>query len=63
MLDIEKDLMILNSMIDNLRVLSTSEEITNTITGSALFGITETMNDHLKKIQNKIEEVYKNGNF
>lgn len=49
MLDIEIDLMILNSMIDNLRVLLASEEITNTITGSALFGITETMSNHLKK--------------
>ena len=63
MLDVEKDLWILNSMIDNLRMLSVSEEVADTMTGSALYGIAETMNDHLKKIQNSFEEVYKNDNF
>lgn len=63
MLEIETDLIMLQSMTDTLRVLSMSEEIEGTTTGSALFGITETIDDYLKKIESKIEEGYKNGNF
>lgn len=63
MSEFEKDLLMLESMINSLRVLSTSEEITDSMIESALFGITETMSDYLKELKNKIEEAYKNGNF
>lgn len=49
MLEIETDLIMLQSMTDTLRILSMSEEIEGTTTGSALFGITETIDDYLKK--------------
>lgn len=63
MSEFEKDLLMLESMINSLRVLSTSEEIADSMVESALFGITETMSDYLKELKNKIEEAYKNDNF
>lgn len=63
MLEFEKDLIILRSMIDNLGILSTSEEIDGTAFGSALFGIAEIMDYHIKKVENSFEEWCKNGNF
>nr|DAI10413.1 MAG TPA: hypothetical protein [Caudoviricetes sp.] len=63
MLEFEESLIILRSMIDNLGILSTSEEVDETAFGSALFGIAETMDYHIKKIENSFEEGCKNGNF
>ena len=55
MLEFEQNLMILRSMIDNLSILSTSEEVDETTFGSALFGIAETMDYHLKKLENSLK--------
>lgn len=54
MLEFEESLIILRSMIDNLGILSTSEEVDETAFGSALFGIAETMDYHLKKLENSL---------
>lgn len=63
MVEFEQNLIMLRCVIDSLAILSTSEEIADTTTGSALFGITEVMNNYLKKIENSFEEGCKNGNF
>ena len=56
MLEFEQNLMILRSMIDNLSILSTSEEVDETTFGSALFGIAETMDYHVKEMKKSFEE-------
>lgn len=63
MLEFEEDLILIRGMVDNLSILSTSEEVNGTAFGSALFGIAETMDYHIKKIENSFEEGCKNGNF
>ena len=62
MLEFEQNLLILRSMIDNLSILSTSEEVDETAFGSALFGIAETMDYHVKEMKKSFEEWCKNGN-
>ena len=54
MLEFEESLIILRSMIDNLGILSTSKEVDETAFGSALFGIAETIDYHLKKLENSL---------
>lgn len=55
MLEFEEDLILIRSMVDNLSILSTAEEVDGTTFGSALFGIAETIDYHLKKLENSLK--------
>ena len=54
MLEFEEDLILIRGMVDNLSILSTSEEVNGTAFGSVLFGIAETIDYHLKKLENSL---------
>lgn len=54
-LKIEENLLIMRCMIDNLRLISTSEELEQ-VPSSALFGIMLTMNKQLEEIETKLKE-------
>lgn len=55
MLEFEEDLILIRGMVDNLSILSTAEEVDGTTFGSALFGIAETIDYHLKKLENSLK--------
>lgn len=54
-LKIEENLLIMRCMIDNLRLISTSDEL-DEVPSSALFGIMLTMNTQLEEIETKLKE-------
>ena len=50
---IEDNLLLLRCMIDNIRLISVSEEVSDSI-GSVLFGIMLTMDNQMHDIENKL---------
>lgn len=52
-LKIEKNLLVMHCMIDNLRLIATSDEIEQVV-GSAVFGIVLTMDKQLEEIETNI---------
>lgn len=50
---IEGNLLLLRCMIDNIRLISVSEEVSDSI-GSALFGIMLTIDNQMHDIENKL---------
>lgn len=54
-LKIEENLLIMRCMIDNLRLISTSDEL-DEVPSSALFGIMLTMDTQLEEIETKLKE-------
>ena len=56
MLEFEEDLILIRCMVDTLSILSTFEEANGTAFESVLFGIAETIDYHLKKLENSLNE-------
>ncbi len=52
-LKIEENLLVMRCMIDNLRLIATSDEIEQVV-GSAVFGIVLTMDKQLEEIETNI---------
>lgn len=52
-LKIEENLLVMHCMIDNLRLIATSDEIEQVV-GSAVFGIVLTMDKQLEEIETNI---------
>ena len=52
-LKVEENLLIMRCMIDNLRLIATSDELEEVVS-SALFGIMLTMDKQLKEIETKL---------
>ena len=57
-LEIEENLMLMRCMVDNLHLVSTSNEIEG-VASSALFGITVTLDKQLRQVETKFEELWK----
>lgn len=52
-LKIEENLLVMRCMIDNLRLIATSDEVEQVV-GSAVFGIVLTMDKQLEEIETNI---------
>ena len=52
-LKIEENLLVMRCMIDNLRLIATSDEVEQ-VAGSAVFGIVLTMDKQLEEIETNI---------
>ena len=52
-LKIEENLLVMRCMIDNLRLIATSDEVEQVV-GSAVFGIVVTMDKQLEEIETNI---------
>lgn len=52
-LKIEENLLVMRCMIDNLRLIATSDEIEQVV-GSAVFGIVLTMDKQLEEIETNV---------